>query len=102
MGALSPMHWAIIVILVLLLFGARRLPDMARGLGESLRILKSETKELREDGTSSQQGAQGSQALSNDAGQATHEGGGTPAAPGRAADAGTSNPTPGSSGQKAS
>src|SRR4051812_6342330 len=43
--------WEIIVILavVVLLFGAKRLPDTARGLGRSLRILKAETKGLRED-----------------------------------------------------
>ena len=39
----------IILILVLLLFGAKRLPDTARGLGRSLRIFKAETKGLRDD-----------------------------------------------------
>ena len=45
--------WEILVILVLLLvlFGAKRLPDAARGLGRSLRIFKSEIKEMREDDT---------------------------------------------------
>ena len=36
----------IIVALVLLLFGAKRLPDAARGLGRSLRIFKAETNGL--------------------------------------------------------
>jgi len=36
----------ILVLIILLLFGAKRLPDVARGLGRSLRIFKSETKEL--------------------------------------------------------
>lgn len=40
----------IIVALVLLLFGAKRLPDAARGLGRSLRIFKAETKGLVEGG----------------------------------------------------
>ena len=35
--------------LLLLLFGAKRLPDAARGLGRSLRIFKAETKGLRDD-----------------------------------------------------
>lgn len=39
----------IIVALVLLLFGAKRLPDAARGLGRSLRIFKAETKGLVDD-----------------------------------------------------
>ena len=43
--------WEILVILVLLLllFGAKRLPDAARGLGRSLRIFKAEVKEMRDD-----------------------------------------------------
>ena len=39
-------EWLIIVALILLLFGAKRLPDAARGLGRSLRIFKAETKRL--------------------------------------------------------
>ena len=38
----------IIVLIVALLFGAKRLPDAARGLGRSLRIFKAETKGLTE------------------------------------------------------
>lgn len=43
--------WEIVIVLVLLLllFGAKRLPDAARGLGRSLRIFKAETKGLRDD-----------------------------------------------------
>jgi sec-independent protein translocase protein TatA len=43
--------WEIIIVLALLLvlFGAKRLPDAARGLGRSLRIFKAETKGLRDD-----------------------------------------------------
>ncbi|MFC1417970.1 Sec-independent protein translocase subunit TatA [Streptacidiphilus cavernicola] len=39
----------IIAVVVLLLFGAKRLPDSARALGKSLRILKSETQAMRTD-----------------------------------------------------
>ena len=42
-------EWGVILIVVLLLFGAKRLPDAARGLGRSLRILKAETKGLHDD-----------------------------------------------------
>ena len=55
----------IIVALVLLLFGAKRLPDAARGLGRSLRIFKAETKGLvdgEEDGETSADAAAGSTA----------------------------------------
>ncbi|KQV22928.1 MULTISPECIES: Sec-independent protein translocase subunit TatA [unclassified Kitasatospora] len=39
----------IIVVLALLLFGAKRLPDLARSLGKSARILKAETKALKDE-----------------------------------------------------
>lgn len=39
----------IIVLIVVLLFGAKRLPDAARGIGRSLRIFKAETKGLGDD-----------------------------------------------------
>lgn len=45
-------EWLIIIALILLLFGAKRLPDAARGLGRSLRIFKAETKGLAGDGKS--------------------------------------------------
>lgn len=48
MGALSPTHWLIIVGVLVLLFGAKRLPDFARGLGRSARILKAEVHELKD------------------------------------------------------
>ena len=50
-------EWLIILVLNLLLFGAKRLPDMARSLGRSARILKSETKGLRDDENADAQGA---------------------------------------------
>jgi sec-independent protein translocase protein TatA len=49
LGQLRGWEWLIIVALVLLLFGAKRLPDAARGLGRSLRIFKAETKGLTGD-----------------------------------------------------
>ena len=45
MGALSPTHWAILAGVVIILFGANRLPQMARGVGQSVRILRSEVRE---------------------------------------------------------
>ena len=39
----------LILLVIVLLFGAKKLPDAARGLGRSLRIFKAETKGLRED-----------------------------------------------------
>lgn len=50
MPRLGGWEWVILILLIALLFGAKRLPDAARGLGRSLRIFKSETKGLVEDG----------------------------------------------------
>ena len=39
----------IVLLLVLVVFGAKRLPDSARALGKSMRILKAEAKGLKDD-----------------------------------------------------
>jgi sec-independent protein translocase protein TatA len=49
MPNLRPIEILLIVLVVLLLFGARRLPELARSVGKSLKIFKSEVKDLRED-----------------------------------------------------
>jgi len=49
MGGLAWWHWLIIIAAFILLFGARKLPDAARGLGRSLRILKSEVNAMHDD-----------------------------------------------------
>lgn len=43
--------WAIVllIVLVILLFGANKLPGLARNMGKSMRIFKSEVEELRGD-----------------------------------------------------
>ncbi len=49
MGGLSWWHWLIILAAFILLFGAKKLPDAARGVGRSLRILKSEVAAMEAD-----------------------------------------------------
>jgi len=49
MGAARPWHIIVLVVVLVLLFGAKRLPDAARSLGRSMRILKAETRGLAED-----------------------------------------------------
>ena len=46
---LGPREIVILLIVVLVLFGAKRLPDSARSLGRSMRIFKSEMKEKKAD-----------------------------------------------------
>ncbi|MBL0778807.1 MULTISPECIES: Sec-independent protein translocase subunit TatA [Streptomyces] len=50
-GNLKPLEILLIVVVILLLFGAKKLPDMARSLGKSARILKSEAKAMKKDGS---------------------------------------------------
>ena len=44
-------HWEIvfIVLVILLLFGARKLPELARGLGRGLRLFRREVKGIQND-----------------------------------------------------
>jgi sec-independent protein translocase protein TatA len=61
-------HLLIIAVLIILLFGAKRLPDAARGLGRSLQIFKSETRSLREDEKDTNPGTQANEAAQNGSG----------------------------------
>ncbi|MEK9523162.1 Sec-independent protein translocase subunit TatA [Streptomyces sp. NPDC087908] len=49
MGRLGPTEIILILVVIILLFGAKKLPDMARSLGKSARILKSEAKAMKSD-----------------------------------------------------
>lgn len=44
MGALQPWHIIVILVVLVLLFGSKRLPDASRSLGRAMRIFKAETK----------------------------------------------------------
>lgn len=52
-GQVGPWQLVILVALIVVIFGAKRLPDTARSLGKSLRILKSETAAMKKEGGSS-------------------------------------------------
>jgi sec-independent protein translocase protein TatA len=45
MAGLTGWHLVILIAVVVLLFGAKRLPDMARAVGQSARIVKGEIKQ---------------------------------------------------------
>ncbi|MFD6435706.1 Sec-independent protein translocase subunit TatA [Streptomyces venezuelae] len=49
-NALQPWHLLVVLLVVVVVFGSKKLPDAARSVGKSLRILKSETQALREEG----------------------------------------------------
>ncbi|WP_327225324.1 Sec-independent protein translocase subunit TatA [Streptomyces platensis] len=48
-NAFEPWHLILIIAVLVLLFGSKKLPDMARGLGRSMRILTSEARALQDD-----------------------------------------------------
>jgi sec-independent protein translocase protein TatA len=49
MGGLSPIHIAIVVVVLLLVFGPKKLPDLGRSIGSSLREFKKGTEGLAEE-----------------------------------------------------
>ena len=46
---ISAWHVIIVLLVVVLLFGAKRLPDLAKSVGQSMKIFKNEVKDLRDD-----------------------------------------------------
>ena len=49
MGSLGPTEIILIILVIVLLFGAKKLPELARGSGRARRIFKAETKGLTDD-----------------------------------------------------
>jgi sec-independent protein translocase protein TatA len=48
----NPLLLIVLLLIIVLVFGAKRLPDAARSVGKSMRIFKSEVKEMKDDDTS--------------------------------------------------
>lgn len=55
MGSIGPTEIILVLLVLVLLFGARKLPELARGSGRALRIFKAETKGLTDDEEKEQQ-----------------------------------------------
>jgi len=49
MGFRNPAVWLILILLIVLLFGASKLPDITRQIGRSLKIFKEEVRDLSDD-----------------------------------------------------
>jgi sec-independent protein translocase protein TatA len=45
MGALAPWHWAVLIIVILLIFGGRLLPRLGKSLGQSITGVKKGIQE---------------------------------------------------------
>ncbi|GIT81754.1 hypothetical protein LLS1_34230 [Leifsonia sp. LS1] len=50
LGGLTGWHLLIILAVILLLFGAPKLPALAKSIGQSMRIFKGEVNEMKKDG----------------------------------------------------
>lgn len=48
-NALQGWHIVVLVVVILLLFGAKRLPDLAKSVGQSMKIFRREVKDLTTD-----------------------------------------------------
>jgi sec-independent protein translocase protein TatA len=44
MGEFSPIHWMIVALVILVLFGGRKIPEVMRGLGQGIREFKEGMK----------------------------------------------------------
>ena len=51
-------HIVVLLIVILLVFGSNRLPDMAKSVGQSMKVFKKEVKDLRDDNEDKQPPAQ--------------------------------------------
>lgn len=60
LGLDQPSHWAVIAIAALVLFGYKKLPEMARSAGKSMRIFKTELKGMADDDDMREKSAQAS------------------------------------------
>lgn len=61
MGALGPLEWTIIILVLVLLFGARKIPGLARGIGKGI----SEFRKAMKDGKQEKQDDNGNQTGKN-------------------------------------
>lgn len=49
MGFMRPWHWVVIILVLIVVFGAAKLPQIAKSIGQSAKVLKKELKEMQDD-----------------------------------------------------
>ncbi len=60
MGSMSIWHWLVVLLVIVLLFGAKKIPELAKGLGSGIKTFKKELeddddKKMEQSATQSQQ-----------------------------------------------
>lgn len=68
MGSFGGFEWLIIILVVLLLFGAKRIPELARGLGQGINEFRKASDEIKKE---IDQGTKGSGGSNYNAGNTT-------------------------------
>lgn len=58
MGSMSIWHWLIVLLVIVLLFGAKKIPELAKGLGSGIRTFKKELENDENDKKDSEKPAQ--------------------------------------------
>lgn len=48
---IMPWHIIVLILVIVLIFGSAKLPELAKSIGQSLKIFKKEMKDLNEDDT---------------------------------------------------
>lgn len=57
MGSFSIWHWVVVLLVIVLLFGAKKIPEVAKGLGSGIKDFKKALKEDEEDSEDSSKAA---------------------------------------------
>jgi len=88
-------EWLVILAIVIIVFGAAKLPDLARGTGQALRIFKAETKGLGDDDDADdpKKSKMGSERRAEQAGDGTDSRGQLPPATGSTGSTGATDGT---------
>ncbi len=70
LGNLQGWHFIVLVVVILLLFGAPKLPGLAKSLGQSMRIFKGEMKTMKDENNTgaSKRGTDGGTGLDDTSG----------------------------------
>lgn len=48
MGAMSMGHWLVVLVIIVLLFGAKKIPELAQGVGKGIKAFKNEMDEVED------------------------------------------------------
>lgn len=49
MGSIGGFEWVLIILAILLLFGAKRIPELARGLGQGIKEFRKASDDIKKE-----------------------------------------------------